>query len=66
MSKLRNKFDDHLPSLYATVDGEMDLRDNHKLYQKVYRFYKKEGITFTGDSLMDYNMIVNYLTEDLN
>ena len=66
MSKLRNKFDDHLSSLYATVDGEMDLRDNHKLYQKIYRFYKKEGITFTGDSVMDYNMIVNYLTEDLN
>jgi len=66
MSKLRNKFDDHLSSLYATVDGEMDLRDNYKLYQKVYRFYKKEGITFTGDAAIDYNIIINYLTEDLN
>ena len=66
MSKLRKKFDDHLQSLYATVDGEMDLRDNYKLYQKIYRFYKKEGVTFTGDAVMDYNMVVNYLTEDLN
>lgn len=66
MSKLRNKFTDHLESLYATVDGEIDLRENHKLYKKVYRFYTKEGVTFTGDALMDYNMIVGYLTEDLN
>ncbi len=66
MSKLRKKFDDCLPSLYATVDGEMDLRDNHKLYRKVYRFYTKEGVTFTGDAIMDYNIIVGYLTEDLN
>ena len=66
MSKLRNKFEDHLDSLYATIDGEMDLRDNYKLYKKVYRFYTKEGISFTGDAIMDYNMIVSYLTEDLN
>ena len=35
MSKLKRKFEEHLESLYAAVDGEMDLRDNYKLYRKV-------------------------------
>ena len=64
MSKVNRKFSDHKESIRAAVDGEMDLRDNYKLYNKIYRFYTKEGVTFTGDSEMDYNMIVNYLNED--
>tara|TARA_R110002050_G_scaffold1904_5_gene11938 strand:- start:1398 stop:1598 length:201 start_codon:yes stop_codon:yes gene_type:complete len=65
MSKLRRKFNDHLDTLYAAVEGEKDLRENHKLYQKIYRFYTKSGVTLTGDSVMDYNMIINYINEDL-
>jgi len=65
MSKLKRKFEDHLESLYAAVDGDVDLRDdNFKLYKKIHRYYTKEGVTFTGDAEMDYNMIVNYLNED--
>ena len=64
MSKVNRKFADHRESIRAAVDGEMDLRDNYKLYNKIYRFYTKEGVTFTGDAEMDYNMIVNYLNED--
>jgi len=66
MSKLVRKFEDHIPSLEGAVTGEMDLRDNYKLYNKVYRFYKKSGVQFTGDTVIDYNMIVNYLSEDLS
>ena len=66
MSKITRKFEDHLESLRAAVKGELDLRDNHKLYSKVYRFYTKSGVTFTGDASMDYNMVINYLYEDLN
>ena len=66
MTKLVRKFEDHLPSLEATAAGEMDLRDNYKLYNKVYRFYKKEGAPFTGDTIIDYNMIVSFLSEDLS
>lgn len=66
MSRLKRKFSDHLDSLYAAVDGEIDLRDNYKLYNKVYRFYTKEGVSFTGDTKMDYNMVINYLYEDLS
>ena len=64
MSKVNRKFADHTDSIRAAVDGQVDLRDNYKLYNKIYRFYTKEGVTFTGDSEMDYNMIVNYLNED--
>ena len=52
MSKLKRKFEDHLDSLYAAVDGQMDLRDNYKLYRKLHRFYTKTGVTFTGDELL--------------
>ena len=64
MSKVIRKFADHKDSIRAAVEGQMDLRENYKLYNKIYRFYTKEGVTFTGDSEMDYNMIVNYLNED--
>ena len=65
MAKLRHKFEEHLDSLYAAVEGQMDLRDNYKLYKKIQRFYTKDGVTFTGDTNLDYNMVVNYLYEDL-
>ena len=67
MSRLKRKFEDHLDSLYAAVDGDVNLKDdNFKLYKKIHRFYSKEGVTFTGDSVMDYNMVISYLNEDLN
>lgn len=65
MSKVLRKFGDHRVSLEAAATGEIDLRDNYKLYHKVYRFYVKTGVTFTGDTHIDYNMIINYLFEDL-
>ena len=66
MSNINRKFKDSLETLYATADGEMDLReDNFKLYKKVYQYYKKEGAPFTGDSLTDYSMVVAFLNEDL-
>ena len=66
MSKLVRKFESHLDSLYEAVEGTMDLRDNYKLYTKIHRFYAKEGVTFTGDTSLDYNMIISYLNEDLD
>ena len=66
MSKLKRKFEDHLETLVSASRGEVDLRDNYKLYKKVQRFYTKDGVLWTGDAAMDYNMIVSYLYEDLN
>lgn len=65
MTKLQRKFENHLESLTAAAAGEMDLRDNYKLYNKVYRFYTKEGIQFTGDAVTDYSILMEYLNEDL-
>ncbi|QIN96815.1 hypothetical protein [Synechococcus phage S-N03] len=64
-TKLRRKFEEHLESLEAAAYSEIDLRDNYKLYNKLQRFYTKQGVTFTGDTETDYNMVVNYLYEDL-
>ena len=65
MIKVVRKFSDHKESILAAVEGKEDLRDsNFKLYNKLHRFYSKEGVTFTGDSSTDYNMIINYLYED--
>ena len=66
MSNINRKFKDSLETLYATADGELNLReDNYKLYKKLYQYYKKEGAPFTGDSLADYSMVVAFLNEDL-
>ena len=64
MSKVFRKFESHKDSILAAIDGDLDLRDNYKLYNKIQRYYTKEGVTFTGDAAMDYNMIINYLYED--
>ena len=66
MTKLKRKFEEHLDTLIAAANGETDLRNDYKLYKKIQRFYTKDGVTFTGDTHMDYNMVVNYLYEDLN
>ena len=66
MANLQRKFENYLESLTAAVAGEMDLRDNYKLYNKVHRFYTKEGIQFTGDAATDYTILINYLSEDLS
>ena len=65
MTRLQSKFKTNLDALTAAAAGEVDLRDNYKLYQKVQRFYTKEGIQFTGDASTDYDILINYLSEDL-
>lgn len=36
-----------------------------KLYKKVKRFYEDRGISFTGDEVDDYQIVIDCLTEDL-
>jgi hypothetical protein len=54
-----------LPVLLEAVDGTTDLRTNRKLYKKVYKYYKDQGIIFTGDSNTDYNVVIECLYEEL-
>ena len=65
MSRLARKFESQLETLYGAAEGSVDLRTNQKLFKKIHKFYKSEGVVFTGDSSLDYNMIVSYLYEDL-
>lgn len=65
MNKLQRKFKNYLSTLQDAASGQFDLRDNYKLYQKVHRFYTQEGVSFTGDTTTDYNLVINYLSEDL-
>jgi len=65
MSDLVSKFESHIDVLFDAVEGGLDLRSNHRLYRKVHQFYKKDGVIFTGDTDVDYHMIISYLSEDL-
>ena len=65
-NKLMKKLDGHKELIVRAISGNVDLRDNYKLYNKIYRYYTKSGVTFTGDTQTDYSMIINYLYEDIS
>lgn len=65
MSNLLTKFEDHLEVIYDAIEGVSDLRDDRKLYKKLHKFYKSEGVIFTGDTNHDYNLVLTYIQEDL-
>ena len=66
MSPVLSKFSSNKSELLEAVWGDMDLRSNRRLYKKLHKFYKSSGVIFTGDTHIDYNIIVNYLTDDLS
>ena len=65
MSPLTDKFERHLELLSNVATGSFDLRTDRRLWKKVRQFYIKRGLIFTGDESTDYNILVNYLYEDL-
>ena len=38
---------------------------NPKLYKKVRRYYENNGVVFSGDPLDDYEMLMEYIFQDL-
>jgi hypothetical protein len=38
---------------------------NPKLFKKVRKFYENDGVTFSGDPLDDYDILIDCLAEDL-
>ena len=62
---IEHKFSTHLPVIREAVNGDTDLRTNHKLYKKIYKYYKDLGVIFSGDSQVDYDTLLDCLYEDV-
>ena len=63
---LTSKFKKDLHTLKGAASGEffLDVK-NPKLLKKVRRFYQNEGVEFTGDPLDDYDILMDYISQDL-
>ena len=64
---LISKFKKDLQTLKGAATGDfyLDVK-NPKLYKKVRRYYENvEGVDFSGDPLDDYEILLDYLSEDL-
>lgn len=64
---LASKFKKDTSTLLAAAAGDIYLDvKNPKLYKKVKRFYENEGVVFSGDPLDDYEMMMDYIYDDLS
>jgi hypothetical protein len=63
---LIQKFKKDVSTLRSAANREfyLDVK-NPKLYKKVRRFYENEGVVFSGDPLDDYEMLIDYIAQDL-
>ena len=63
---ITTKFRKDISTLRSAASGDffLDVR-NPKLYKKVRKFYQNEGVEFSGDPLDDYDILIQYLYEDL-
>ena len=63
---LIQKFKKDVSTLRSAANGEfyLDVK-NPKLYKKVRRYYENEGIVFSGDPLYDYDILIDYIVQDL-
>ena len=64
---ITTKFKKAISTLKSAVSGDffLDVR-NPKLYKKVRKYYQNEGVEFSGDPLDDYEIVIDYLSEDLD
>jgi hypothetical protein len=63
---LITKFKKDVSTLRLAANGEIYLDvKNPKLYKKVRRFYENEGVVFSGDPLDDYEILMEYIDQDL-
>lgn len=63
---LIEKFKKDVSILRAAANGDfyLDVK-NPKLYKKVRRFYENEGAVFSGEPLDDYEILMEYIAQDL-
>ena len=63
---LTEKFKKDISTLRAAATGELFLDvKNPKLFKKVRRYYENEGVVFSGEPLDDYEMLMEYVSGDL-
>ena len=63
---LITKFKKDVSTLRSAANGDIYLDvKSPKLYKKVRRYYENEGVVFSGDPLDDYEMLMDYLYQDL-
>ena len=65
MPDVLEKFHKDSEELLLAVEGQKDLRSNYRLYKKLHKFYKAEGVIFTGDADVDYHILIGCLKDDL-
>ena len=65
--ELTSKFKKDLDTLRGAANGDFFLdAKNPKLFKKVRKYYEREGaITFSGDALDDYDILIDAISEDL-
>jgi hypothetical protein len=63
---LTAKFKKDLQTLKSAANGEsyLDVK-NPKLFKKVRKFYESNGAIFSGDPLDDYDILMEYIYNDL-
>jgi len=63
---LSNKFKKDIQTLRSAANGDIYLDvKNPKLFKKVRRYYENEGVVFSGEPLDDYEMLMEYVSGDL-
>lgn len=63
---LTAKFKKDVQTLREAANGNfyLDVK-SPKLYKKVRRYYENEGVVFSGDPLDDYDILMEYISADL-
>ena len=63
---LTTKFKKDISTLRGAANGDfyLDVK-NPKLYKKIRRFYENQGVIFSDDPLDNYDILIDYLVQDL-
>ena len=61
-----SKFKKDITTLVGAAEGQfyLDVK-NPKLYKKVRKFYENQGVIFSDDPLDNYDILIDYLIQDL-
>ena len=63
---IAEKFKKDINILKSAASGEIYLDvKSPKLFKKLRRFYENEGVVFSGEPLDDYDILMDYLSQDL-